>query len=63
MAVSLLDFHISLRHQLFRQFLYIGGRRHNLKVYDDYSTVVNKYLSSRHAEKIPINKPLVEYVG
>jgi hypothetical protein len=44
------------RTQALRRFLSIERRLHNLKVYDDYSAVVNEYLSSGHAEKIPINE-------
>lgn len=39
-----------------KRFLSLERRLHNLKLYDDYAGVTNEYLSSGHAERIPVNE-------
>ena len=44
------------RPQALKRFLSLERRLHSLNLYDDYSGVINEYLSSRHAEAIPVNE-------
>ena len=63
MAVLLYDCHLRLmlllvesRPQALKRFLSLEWRLHSLNLYDDYSGVINEYLSSGHAEGIPVNE-------
>ena len=44
------------RPQALKRFLSLERRLHSLNPYDDYSGVINEYLSSGHAEGIPVNE-------
>ena len=44
------------RPQALKRFLSLERRLHSLNLYDDYSGVINEYLSSGHAEAIPVNE-------